>query len=77
MAKKFKFTIILTEQKDPSSEQKLIYERLTLPYSEIYEMSNNNFKKDIFSVPGDVLEPFIKLKRRRLPVMLKITPVGL
>lgn len=56
--------------------QKLMYERSTLPYSEIYEMSNNNgLKKDIFNFPNDVLEPFIKKSRRRLPIMLKIDPV--
>lgn len=77
-AKQFKFTIILTQQKDHGDRsQKLMYERSTLPYSEIYEMSNNNgLKKDIFSLPGEVLEPFIKKKRRRLPIMLRIDPVS-
>lgn len=57
--------------------QKLMYERLTLPYSEIYEMSNNNgLKKDIFNFPGEVLEPFIKKRRRRLPLSLKIDLVS-
>lgn len=55
-----------------------MYERSTLPYSEIYEMSNNNgLKKDIFSLPGEVLEPFIKKKRRRLPIMLRIDPISI
>lgn len=56
--------------------QKLMYERLTLPYSEIYDMSNNiSLKKDIFSLPADVLHPYIK-KRRRLPIILKIEPAS-
>lgn len=53
--------------------QKLIYERLTLPYSEMYEMSNNISKmKDIFSLPSDVLHPYIKKRRRCLPIILKV-----
>jgi len=77
-AKQFKFSVQLTQHKDCSDmSQKLVYERSTLPYSEIYEMSNNNgLKKDIFSLPGDVLEPFIKKRRRRLPICLKVTPVS-
>lgn len=57
--------------------QKLMYETLTLPYSEIHEMSNNNQKKDIFSFPGDVLEPYIKKRHRRLPIILSVDPVVL
>ena len=53
-----------------------MYERSTLPYSEIYEMSNNGLKKDIFSLPGEVLEPFIKKRRRRLPIILKVVPAS-
>ncbi|XP_022173584.1 uncharacterized protein LOC111036019 isoform X2 [Myzus persicae] len=77
-AKKFKFSVLLSQHKDRSDmSQKLMYERLTLPYSEIYEMSNNNgLKKDIFSLPGEVLEPFIKKRRRRLPIILKVGPVS-
>lgn len=57
--------------------QKLMYERSTLPYSEIYEMSNNNgLKKDIFSLPGEIILPFIKKRRRRLPIILKVGPVS-
>lgn len=74
-AKLFKFIITLIQPRDRGMSQKLMYERLTLPYSEIYEMSNNNgLKKDIFNFPGEVLEPFIK-KRRRLPLSLKIDMV--
>ncbi|XP_001943922.2 uncharacterized protein LOC100164664 isoform X2 [Acyrthosiphon pisum] len=77
-AKQFKFSIQLTQHKDRNDmAQKLVYERSTLPYSEIYEMSNNNgLKKDIFSLPGEVLEPFIKNRRRRLPIVLKVGPVS-
>jgi len=73
-AKQFKFSVLLTQHKDRSDmSQKFTYERSTLPYSEIYEMSNNNgLKKDIFSLPGEVLEPFIKKRRRRLPIVLKV-----
>lgn len=57
--------------------QKLMYERSTLPYSEIYEMSNNNgLKKDIFSLPGEIIHPFIKKRRRRLPIILKVGPAS-
>lgn len=78
-AKNFKFVITLTQPKDRISDdnmsQKLVYERSTLPYSEIYEMSNNNsLKKDIFSFPVEVLEPYIKKRRRRLPIVLKVYP---
>lgn len=78
-AKNFKFTITLTQHKDRINDdnmlQKLVYERSTLPYSEIYEMSNNNsLKKDIFSFPVEVLEPYIKKRRRRLPIVLKVHP---
>lgn len=78
-AKNFKFVITLTQHKDRISDdnmsQKLVYERSTLPYSEIYEMSNNNsLKKDIFSFPVEVLEPYIKKRRRRLPIILKVYP---
>lgn len=77
-AKNFKFVISLTQQKDRndgSTSQKLVYERSTLPYSEIYEMSNNNgLKKDIFSFPSEVLEPYIRKRRRRLPIVLKVLP---
>lgn len=76
-AKQFKFSIQLTQHKERIGDvsQKLVYGRSTLPYSEIYEMSNNNgLKKDIFSLPGEVLEPFIKKRRRRLPIVLKVGP---
>lgn len=78
-AKNFKFVITLTQHKDRISDdnmsQKLVYERSTLPYSEIYEMSNNNsLKKDIFSFPVEVLEPYIRKRRRRLPILLKVHP---
>lgn len=50
-----------------------MYERLTLPYSDMYEMSNNiNKKKDIFSLPSDVLQPYIRKRRRCLPITLKV-----
>jgi len=77
-AKQFKFSVQLTQHKDRSDiSQKLVYERSTLPYSEIYEMSNNNgLKKDIFSLPSEVLEPFIKKRRRRLPIVLKVGPAS-
>lgn len=54
--------------------QKLMYMRSTLPYSEIYEISNNNSQSsDIFSLPIEVLNPFIKRRHnRRLPLNLKI-----
>lgn len=78
-AKQYKFTVVLTQSKDHNNmAQKLMYERLTLPYSEIYEMSNNNsLKKDIFSLPGEVLEPYIKKRHRRLPIILNVEPVVL
>lgn len=78
-AKQYKFSVILTQYKDLSNwSQKLMYERLTLPYSEIYEMSNNNnLKKDIFSLPGEVLDPYIKKRRRRLPIVLSVGPIML
>ncbi|XP_060865356.1 uncharacterized protein LOC132941357 isoform X1 [Metopolophium dirhodum] len=77
-AKQFNFSVQLTQHKDRSDwSQKLVYERSTLPYSEIYEMSNNNgLKKDIFSLPSEVLEPFIKKRRRRLPIVLKVGPAS-
>lgn len=56
--------------------QKITYERSTLPYSEIYEMSNNGLKKDIFSLPGEIIQPFIKKRRRRLPIILKVGPAS-
>ncbi|XP_025204721.1 uncharacterized protein LOC112601353 isoform X2 [Melanaphis sacchari] len=76
-AKQFKFSVLLTQHLQFNDmSQKLMYERSTLPYSEIYEMSNNNgLKKDIFSVPGEMLEPFLK-KRRRLPIILKVSPTS-
>lgn len=78
-AKQFKFSVLLTHNKDRCDiSQNLMYERSTLPYSEIYEMCNNNGlkKRDIFSLPGEVLEPFIKKRRRRLPIILKVGPVS-
>lgn len=77
-ANDYKFSVQLTQHKDSNdTSQKLMYERSTLPYSEIYEMSNNNgLKKDIFSLPGDVLEPFIQKRRRRLPIVLKVVPMS-
>lgn len=54
-----------------------MYSRTTLPYSEIYEMCNsNNLNKNIFSMPGEVLEPFIRKRRCHLPIKLKIERVN-
>jgi len=78
-AKQFKFSVLLTQHKDHCDmPQKLMYERSTLPYSTVYEMCTNNGlkKKDIFSLPGEVIEPFIKKRRRRLPIILKVGPVS-
>ncbi|CAH1720280.1 unnamed protein product [Aphis gossypii] len=77
-AKQFKFSVLLIQHKEHNDmSQKITYERSTLPYSEIYEMSNNNgLKKDIFSLPGEIIEPFIKKRRRRLPIILKVGPAS-
>lgn len=78
-AKQFTFTIKLTQQKTQSDiKQKLIYERTTLPYSDIHDLSNNNvLKKDVFSLTSDMLETFTKRKRRRrLPVNLIVNPIS-
>lgn len=74
-AKKFKFKVLLSQHKHQNDmNQKLIYERLTLPYSEIHELSNSNApKKDTFFMPSDVLMPFTR-KGRSLPFTLKVEP---
>jgi hypothetical protein len=78
-AKQFKFTIVLSQRNDHNeSLQKLTYERTTLPYTENNDMSNNiGLKKDIFSFPGEVIEPYFKFRRRRLPIVLKVNPVSI
>lgn len=57
--------------------QKLMYERSTLPYTDICELNNTiNVKKDIFSMSQDAYEPYVKMKRRRLPLNIRIDRVS-
>jgi len=75
-AKEFKYCVQLIQRKKRVISQKLVYERSTLPYSEIYEMTHDNtFKKDIFALSGEMIEPFVRRKHRRLPVLLKVCSV--
>lgn len=76
-AKQFKFSIVLSRNDHNGSLQKLTYERTTLPYTENYDLSNNfGLKKDIFSFSGEVIEPYFRFRRRRLPIVLKVNPVS-
>jgi hypothetical protein len=76
-SKQFKFSITLIQHIAQNVSKKLVYQKPILPYTQIKEISyHNGLIENVFSLPCEVIEPFIRKNPRRLPIILRVHTVS-
>lgn len=75
-SKQFTFSITLIQHIGQNVSKKVVYQKPVFPYTQINEISYcNGLIKNVFSLPYEVIEPFIKKNPRRLPIILRVRNV--